>query len=51
MGKYSDMLDDEDQEMSRDDVNEAMVELAEEIFGKEAGDQLRDKLGIKPAAE
>jgi hypothetical protein len=48
MGKYSDMLDDDEQEMSRDDLNEAMVELAEDIFGKEAADQLRNKLGAIP---
>lgn len=53
MSKYLDMLEasldtyddpDERREMTRDELNAAMVELASDIFGAEAGQQLRDKL-------
>lgn len=48
MGKYGDMLDDEDYEPTPEEVKEATAELYGELWGEQAGHWMREQLGLPP---
>jgi hypothetical protein len=44
MGKYLELLDDEDHEMSPHELREAKIELYADLFGEQAGHWMREYL-------